>query len=409
MMQTYGTRMRSQLDGPRMLIGAVCVCILVVILIAGLWPFRTQENDVAWLRGENGIRFGHRGIVVSARPFRRDMPGGPCTLEIYLRPARASGSGTIVAVDDNPDPKYVFALRQFDASLAVQRPALDARGNLARQWWRTGSVFEEGRSVVLTITSVQGRTTLYLDGVPASFSSDFGLSDADLTGKMILGNSALQDSWHGDILGLAIYDAALTASEIDEHASRWSRGQAPTMNSDHPPSVLYKFDEHSGNIVHDQGAVGNSLLIQPRYFILHPAFLEPVWKPFRSRWDGWMTRSYWSDMAVNIAGFVPFGFFFALCFLLTPSIARPRLTAILLGFAISLVIETLQYFLPTRDSSMTDLLNNTIGTALGVVLCPQVLVQRLKARRFAASAANPIGNGAVGATQPSRTGNGRVH
>jgi hypothetical protein len=409
MMQTYGTRMRSELDGPRLLTGAVCVCILVVILIAGLWPFRPQKNDVAWLQGENGIRFGHRGIVVSTRPLREDIPGGPCTLEIYLRPARASGSGTIVAVDDNSDPKYVFALRQFDASLAVQRPALDARGNLVRQWWRTGGVFEKNRSVVLTITSVQRRTTLYVDGVPASVSSDFGLSDADLTGGMILGNSALQDSWHGDILGLAIYDIALSPPEVDEHASRWLRGQAPTMNSDHPPSVLYKFDEHSGNIVHDQGAVGNSLLIQPRYFILHPAFLEPVWKPFRSRWDGWMTRSYWSDMAVNIAGFVPFGFFFALCFLLTPSIARPRLTAILLGFAISLVIETLQYFLPTRDSSMTDLLNNTIGAALGVALCRPALAQKLRAEHFAAAEVDPIGNGAASATQPSRMGNGRVH
>jgi glycopeptide antibiotics resistance protein len=134
-----------------------------------------------------------------------------------------------------------------------------------------------------------------------------------------------------------------------------------------------------------------------------------VWKPFRSRWDGWKTRGYWFDMGVNVAGFIPFGFFFALWFSLTPGIARPRLTAILLGFAISLVIETLQYFLPTRDSSMTDLLNNTIGTAFGVVLCPPVLVQTLKARTFAGLAVSPMGNGAPSTSQPSRTGNGRVH
>jgi glycopeptide antibiotics resistance protein len=134
-----------------------------------------------------------------------------------------------------------------------------------------------------------------------------------------------------------------------------------------------------------------------------------VWKPFRSRWDGWKTRGYWFDMGVNVAGFIPFGFFFALWFSLTPGIARPRLTAILLGFAISLLIETLQYFLPTRDSSMTDLLNNTIGTALGVFLCPPVLVQTLKARTFAGLAVSPMGNGAPSTSQPSRMGNGRRH
>ncbi|MGB9030818.1 MAG: VanZ family protein [Acidobacteriaceae bacterium] len=409
MMQTHGTRSRPQLDGPRLLIGAICICILIVILIAGLWPFLPQKNDVQWLQGENGLRFGRRGIVVSTAPLRGNSQAGPCALEIYVRPSRASGSGTVLALDDNPDPKYVFALRQFDASLAVQRPALDARGNLVRQWWRTGSVFEKARSVVLTITSVSDRTTLYVNGVPAGVSSDFRLTGADLTGKIILGSSANQDRWHGDILGLAIYDVALSPSEVDEHASRWLRGQPPPANSDHLPLALYSFDEHSGNVVHDQGAARNSLLIRPRYFVLHPAFLEPVWKPFRSRWDGWKTRGYWSDMGVNIAGFIPFGFFFALWFSLMPGIARPRLTTILLGFAISLAIETLQYFLPTRDSSMTDLLNNTIGTALGVALCRPALAQKLMAGRFTTAAVSHIGNRAAGATQPSRMGNGRVH
>jgi hypothetical protein len=373
-MQTHSWE-RVTFEGLRIAVGAICVCILIVILLAGLWPFYPGRNDVGWLKGQNGIRFGHRGIIVSTRAYPEDASSGPCSIEIYLRPGRASGSGTILALDDNADPKYVFAIRQFDEGLALQRPAFDAQGNLVRQWWRTNRVFEKGTGVVLTIISIREKTTLYVDGTAANTSSEFGLSSEDLQGRLVLGSSAIQDTWHGDIMGLAIYSVALTPSEIEEHAQSWLRGQTP--NGNEPALARYPFDEGSGRVIHDRGAAGNSLLIRPRYFVLHPAFLEPVWKPFRSRWDGWMTRGYWSDVVVNVAGFIPFGFFFALWFSLAPGVARPRLMALLLGFTISLAIETLQYFLPTRDSSMTDLLTNTMGTAIGVAWYRPIPMRKL--------------------------------
>ncbi|RLC29556.1 hypothetical protein DRH13_05565 [Candidatus Woesebacteria bacterium] len=46
---------------------------------------------------------------------------------------------------------------------------------------------------------------------------------------------------------------------------------------------------------------------------------------------------------------------------------RAFLIAIFIGMTVSLIIELLQSYLPTRDSSMTDLICNTIGTIIGVI------------------------------------------
>ena len=239
--QTYGTRRPSELDGLRLLTGAICICILVVILIAGLWPFLPQKNDVEWLQGENGIRFGHRGIVVSTRPLRGDSTRRP----VRSRDLPAARSRFRIGYDRRTgrQSRSQICLRLAPVRCEPCRAAAGAR--CARKF--SSAVVEgrqriqKGRSVLLTIASVRGRTTLYVDGVQASVSSDFGLTVADLTGRVILGSSANQDSWHGDILGLAIYDVDLSPSEVVEHAGRWLRGQPPAANSDHAPSVLYKF------------------------------------------------------------------------------------------------------------------------------------------------------------------------
>jgi len=44
------------------------------------------------------------------------------------------------------------------------------------------------------------------------------------------------------------------------------------------------------------------------------------------------------------------------------------LLAVVVGFGLSLAIELTQVWLPGRDSSLSDLIANTVGTAIGGVL-----------------------------------------
>jgi glycopeptide antibiotics resistance protein len=71
---------------------------------------------------------------------------------------------------------------------------------------------------------------------------------------------------------------------------------------------------------------------------------------------------------VNIGGFVPLGFFLYAYLSLSERNKLPALVTILFGCLLSLTVEIAQAYIPTRDSGMTDVITNTTGTALGVVL-----------------------------------------
>lgn len=96
--------------------------------------------------------------------------------------------------------------------------------------------------------------------------------------------------------------------------------------------------------------------------MVHQLLLEPPWQEFHTR------QSYLKSCIINIAGYVPLGFFFSLYFTVVCKVKRVSLAAIVSGETVSLVIELVQEYLPTRYSGMTDIVTNTLGTGVGVVL-----------------------------------------
>ena len=96
--------------------------------------------------------------------------------------------------------------------------------------------------------------------------------------------------------------------------------------------------------------------------ILREKFLEPPWSEFHMHWG------YWKNVLINVGGFVPLGFFLFAYLTTTNRFRRPAAVTIGLGFIVSLTIELLQAWLPTRDSGTTDIVTNTLGSALGVGL-----------------------------------------
>eukprot|EP01041_Mallomonas_annulata_P022862 gene22862-43251_t len=90
---------------------------------------------------------------------------------------------------------------------------------------------------------------------------------------------------------------------------------------------------------------------------------------------------YWTgfDIAANLVGYAPLGFLLALALRRSGEGRWTWLVAWGLPVLLSVVVETLQSYLPMRVPSNVDLALNAVGAALGVMLA--LLIERLGALR----------------------------
>lgn len=105
------------------------------------------------------------------------------------------------------------------------------------------------------------------------------------------------------------------------------------------------------------------------YASLHPfsGWRDPGELPWAFIAAGWPRYFTTFDVAVNILGYFPLGLFFALGFRRRLGGLGAGALAILLGMVLSLVLEGLQNYLPTRIPSLLDFLSNACGAAAGAV------------------------------------------
>jgi VanZ family protein len=353
-----------------MLLRAVCGFILLGILVAGLWPFHAPRNEVSWLSQRNGLLFGKYGSIVTAGPFKAHLPrpDRSCSLEIRLEPRRVHASGTILAFYWPESQVVPFALRQSLGDLELLRRSDDPLHDAKRVKLYVDDLFPSHQQPVLvTISAGQSGTTIYADGALVKKAPNFKFSSQEFTGQLVIGNApATTDEWSGQVSGLALYDRELTADEVSQHYESWTEGTRAGLAGSDGAVALYLFNEGEGNVVHNRVDPATDLLIPERFFGLHQEFLERPWNEYRSDWN------YWKDVGINITGFIPLGFFFCAYFFSVRTTKRAVLFTIAFGFAVSLTIEVSQAFLPTRDSGMTDIITNTLGTALGAIVCSWV-------------------------------------
>jgi VanZ family protein len=337
-------------------LGLLLLAITSGILVAGLWPFNFRpENKVRWLKDQNGVQFYGRAIIVTQLPA--PFPLYPCSVELCLQSTidESSHIGHIFSFLDEHGSETFF-IGQWKSHLLLGK---GIHGKKGYNEIGIRDVLKRGDRRFVTITSGVDGANIYVDGILLKSSPRFHLFSMNdkPSGKILLGNSPKgSEYWTGNLLSLSIYNRALTGEEVSRHPQSEGSKEGGVIGR-------YLFDEHSGTLVHD--SVGNNHLVIPREFeVLKKTVLVPPWEDFR------FTRSYLMDILTNILGFIPFGFFISAYL----RMKKPRsnlgllLLSVIIAGCISLSIELIQVYLPSRSSQLTDVITNMLGAALGTYL-----------------------------------------
>ncbi len=351
------------------LLAVICLLIIIVIFLAGLC---NPANKVEWLKGRNGIHFYGHGIVYTPEALntsaQKPIAGNSISIELIIQPQKEH-TYSIERIMSFYDTGKVESLMigQWKSSLIIRRSAINSKDRRDFKEIGLGKILQKGKIRFITITSGKNGTSLYIDGELAKSYPDYTLANQKRTvsGRIVLGNSMSgRDYWKGNILGLAIYSCVLKTDEVYRNYQAWRQGATQTLLKNKGIVSLYMFNEKSGRSVVNLAGKEHNLVIPATFRVFKKTVLVPIWKDFRP------TRPYFRDIAINIAGFIPFGFILSFLLYTVKKTSGPimYLTAILSGGTISLTIELLQVYLPTRSSQMSDLIFNILGTVLGVAL-----------------------------------------
>ncbi|MBI1911386.1 MAG: VanZ family protein [Deltaproteobacteria bacterium] len=240
-------------------------------------------------------------------------------------------SNIITFVDD----KYneVLSVSQWKTHLILRTSKDNGAAEVGAK-----DILKKGQPIFMAVSSDEKATKVILNGAKTLSYQGFKPEKLkDITGIVLANAPTGQRQWEGNLYYLALYS-----------------GTSKTE---------FKFSEGWGNLI-ESDTKDLRIFIPSDFRVLKRTVLLSPLKGFRP------DRHYFFDILVNITGFLFYGFFVALSFKNSaPEVPYRKIyfyTA-LSGTAISLFIELTQVFMPERNSSLTDLICNSVGTILGII------------------------------------------
>ncbi len=353
----------------------VSILIILVTLAFGTYPLNFVSRNDLRVNSESKTLEFHvqsrenesplRAIAFTEEQLTQENEKAfsiKLSLQSFKRP---NGLGMIATIFDGDEPPSLI-IAQWQNHLVIR--SRRSRDDASRGYREIGlrDCLDQGQRRDLLISSDESGTRIFLDGVLAKEAKGFRLLDpnSQTDGQLIVGNNAQgTQPWTGNLEALSIYDYTLTPDL--------------KIESSQSPIIEYDFSVRNGTRIPNQ--------VQERYVLKIPASFKPLSREILSPMAevDFSTKETYADVLVNIFGFVP------LSLVIYYWVSRRQwhfskvaLASLFLVFASSLTIELTQVFLTSRNSSTLDLICNTTGGALAILLAPVLF--RL-ARTFSAS------------------------
>lgn len=358
-------------------------CLIVYLAIAItmlLWPFDfffwAPNNNAAWVQTSNGIEFLKEGKLISdvpAKPLYDQMQSGSgFSLEVWAAPITTDQSGPARIISysiDTADRNFTLAQSQKNLVMRLRTTKTDKNGIYPHMV--ADDVFTTTKHQHITVTydfSDNPMQSVYVNGQLRTEKTIPGgnFSNWDPSHYLVLGNEVTGERpWAGRLFYVSMYNRALDPHEIlhnymagDPLKPGYQKG-ADLVSSG--LVARYFFDEHTGTTIKDSS--GN---VQPLNLYLTKK-LYPLNKPFLG--FSFSEFAKLSHTCLNILIFIPFSFLLSgIIKKKHRSLVNTFFIVVIAGALFTLSIETIQYFMVSRMSSIIDVMNNILGTIAGVVL-----------------------------------------
>ncbi|MDC7222001.1 MAG: VanZ family protein [Spirochaetales bacterium] len=328
--------------------------ILLAIVLGGMLFFGLRQkgddptNNLSW-EAEGGLKFTSPSLAYTETGFKLPQYDEIASIDLTISPKDISSSALqiiLMIYNETKDEQFVIGLRGENI-VVLQGNDYD-KNNGSNQLIAHMGITDSKEQI--HIETGKNGTIISLNGkiIAEKKQLNLMLPTNNESSRLILGsNIKSQYGWNG-----IIYDLKLTS--INNY------------------SITYNFCCPPTELIHETNGQTPALYLPGERPILENNFLR------LPKFNETALLELISDIFINLLGFIPLG---SILYLMIGR-NRKKGNLIVMGLIIlySLYFETVQVWLPTRNSSLLDLIMNCVGGYIGIIIATKYgnLIKKIK-------------------------------